>query len=101
MTSTLFLVVFLSGSACAAITRLFVEETGLFGVFVRLRNVFPSGSQGWQILNCQYCFGVYCVCFTTALAMVMLGVPAIWFIILAPAGLGGAYALLGLAAMIR
>lgn len=91
----------LIGFMTASLTRLIVKEVGLFGMFVRLRNLFPKDSQAFQIFNCQYCCGTYVAGIATIVLMAALGIPALWFIVIAPSALGLAYALLGLAAMIQ
>lgn len=91
----------LIGWITACLSRLVTRETGLFGMFVKLRNLFPEGSQSWEILNCPLCFGVYCSGIVSLIFVVATGIPALWYFAIAPAALGFAYAMLGLAAMIQ
>lgn len=101
MMSEAIQVAVLVGLMTACLSRLVTRETGLFGMFVRLRNLFPEGSQPWEILNCPLCFGVYCSGIISLIFIAVLGIPALWFFAIAPAALGLAYATLGLAAMIQ
>lgn len=99
--ASLIVTVVVAGFATASFARLVTRETGLFGVFVKLRNCPPQGSTLWEILNCPLCLGWWACVGFTALTMLLLGVPALWFVLLAPSALGVAYAGLGLAAQIQ
>lgn len=99
--SELVAALLLSGAATAAASRLVTRETGLFGVFVRLRNLFPEKSQAWEILNCPLCFSVWVALFFVIFVMLLTQTPAVWVVVLYPGTIGIAYALLGLAAMIQ
>lgn len=99
--ASLLLAIVVAGFATASLARLVTREAGLFGVFVRLRNLFPSEGTLHDIFTCPLCFSVWAAGVTTGLTMALLGIPILWFVLLAPAALGVAYAALGLAAMIQ
>lgn len=70
---------FLFFVGCLAVFRLselFVLDNGPFGVFRRLRNLFPEGSNLDEILECYYCISAWAAisvtwltCFVTPMAM--------------------------------
>lgn len=91
----------LSGAATAAAARLVTRETGLFGVFVKIRNLFTEHSEAWEIVNCPLCFSCWMAPIFVVIVMLLTLTPAVWFVVLYPAAIGVAYALLGLAAMIQ
>lgn len=101
MPNDLVAVLLLCGAATAAAARLVTRETGLFGVFVRVRNLFPEHSQAWEVVNCPLCFAVWSSLVFVIFAMVLTSTPVLWVVLLYPGTIGIAYALLGLAAMIQ
>ena len=61
--------------ACLAVFRLselFVLDNGPFGVFRKLRNLFPDGSNLDDLLECYYCASGWFAIFITVLTHVVL-----------------------------
>lgn len=89
--------VLLVGLATAALARLISNERGLWAVFERFRNKFPESSEAGKIVRCPLCLGVYVSTVLTLyviLALVFFPV-GLWLLVI-PAALGLAYAMIGL-----
>jgi hypothetical protein len=72
---------------CLAVFRLselFVLDNGPFGVFRKLRNLFPEGSNLDDLLECYYCasgwFAIFVTSLTHAVVLFTWPVAVLWWL---------------------
>lgn len=103
-----FVAALLIGAATASVARVVTREHGPFDVFVKLRQYMKDryaaedGSLGHEVyaaLNCPICLSWYIAGAFSVVVAFALGLSVLWLLIMIPAAVGVAYALLGMSAL--